>query len=137
MSEIEPVATKDEQGAAALSETERKQRSLANLRPFQPGESGNPGGRPKGTSITSAILKVLAEEGAMEAFAAALVKEAQKGNGAIAKEILGRVDGPLKQEMDLNHKMDLSTFSESELRGIQDGLLHVVVIDGQPRCVPV
>lgn len=27
------------------------ERSLANLRPFQPGQSGNPGGRPKGLAL--------------------------------------------------------------------------------------
>jgi hypothetical protein len=46
-------------------------RSLANLRPFQPGHSGNPNGRPKGSSPRQAAMRLLAEhagsdgEGAM------------------------------------------------------------------------
>ena len=33
----------------ATATTEKKQRSLANLKPFQPGQSGNPAGRAKGS----------------------------------------------------------------------------------------
>ena len=33
----------------ASATTEKQQRSLANLKPFQPGQSGNPKGRAKGT----------------------------------------------------------------------------------------
>jgi len=38
-----------EKAKLATATTEKKQRSLANLKPFQPGQSGNPAGRAKGS----------------------------------------------------------------------------------------
>ena len=41
------IATKE------LSKAERHARQIAHLKPWKPGQSGNPGGRPKGSSITA------------------------------------------------------------------------------------
>jgi len=49
-------------GNTANSEgiSEGKKRRLANLKPFKPGQSGNPGGRPK-NPLTDALRHRLAE----------------------------------------------------------------------------
>ena len=82
--------------------------SLKNLKPFKPGHKPDrPGGRPKGTSIT-ALLRDLLEERVVtpqgrvrvkELVARALIREAAKGKPQSLKELIDRVDGPVRQEM--------------------------------------
>ena len=87
-----------------LSQEQRTSRAIsnANLKPYQPGESGNPGGRQKGESITAQLRKLLNEtdrEGKSNAekIAELLIREAQKPNSrhlaALIKEILDRTEG--------------------------------------------
>ena len=40
-----------------MADAERHPNSLANLKPFEPGESGNPSGRPKGSHSVRTALK--------------------------------------------------------------------------------
>jgi hypothetical protein len=65
---------------------------------------GNPGsgtgGRPKGSvSITRVMREVLEESGEKEAkkLAKAILRNAAKGNSTAIKEVLDRIDGPVKQ----------------------------------------
>jgi hypothetical protein len=71
-------------------------------KPFQKGQSGNPGGRPKGSSITAVIRKMLEKPGAMEEVAKAILAHTKEGNGAYAKILMDRIDGPLREELDVN-----------------------------------
>lgn len=75
-----------------------------NLRaPWKKGECGNPKGRPKGTSVTSRIKRILDEnEGQVsEALAKAMVKAALKGDHKFVKEILDRVEGKVTDNVEL------------------------------------
>jgi hypothetical protein len=69
--------------------------SMANLKPIQPGESRNPNGRPKGTSITHKMREIVEkDDGAVaDALVRAAVKAAMKGDFRFWQEILNRVDG--------------------------------------------
>jgi hypothetical protein len=93
--------------------------SLANLKPhnFQPGQSGNPGGRPKGRSLTAIIREVLDSntikgkplpEGrtVADVLAEVFVAEALKGKFPFAKEVIDRADGKVvdKVEIEDNRK---------------------------------
>jgi hypothetical protein len=72
---------------------------------FLPGNPGNTtGGRPKGSvSITRLMREALEESGEKEAkrLAKAILRNAAKGNSTAIKEVLDRIDGPVKQQLDV------------------------------------
>lgn len=76
------------------------QRHGGVLRPFRPGESGNPGGRPRQGVVSEALRALLAAAGGgrdgvtlAEALARTLVDHAERGNLHALREILGRTEG--------------------------------------------
>lgn len=71
--------------------------SKEHLIPFKPGQSGNPGGRPK-SSMTEVLRQVVAAKGPdgktkREHLAEKLVALAEKGDVAALKYIFDRCDG--------------------------------------------
>jgi hypothetical protein len=82
-----------------------KNRTAAHLAPwqFQPGKSGNPGGRPKGTvslkTFAKKYLEQLTDEEKLE-FMAGLDKDTvwkmAEGNPASSQEVSGKDGGPLE-----------------------------------------
>lgn len=74
-----------------------------NLLSFAKGVSGNPGGRPKGVSITKEINKLLKgnpeqilrkkPKTGLELLARGIFTQATKEDGALAREIWNRIDG--------------------------------------------
>jgi hypothetical protein len=84
-------------------------KQLANLKPFQPGVSGNPAGRPKKALLSDALRRQLAEVmlGApertiAEVIARALIKEAVGGNVQAIREIGDRTEGKPAQAIALD-----------------------------------
>jgi len=74
-----------------------------NLRPFQPGQSGNPGGRPKTKPITDAIKERLAKippddpRTDAQRVADVLVDGALAGDIQFIRELLNRVEGKVAE----------------------------------------
>lgn len=78
---------------------------------FRPGQSGNPGGRPKGPSITARVRKLLEERKTgdgrklpgrkqfADLVAEAILKEALKGNSKILWPLLERLEGKVPEEL--------------------------------------
>jgi hypothetical protein len=70
-------------------------------RPFQPGQSGNPAGRPKSKPFREAIQRALEEAGddkvSLRAVATALVGKAMMGDVPAIKELADRMDGKVAQ----------------------------------------
>lgn len=79
-----------------------------NLKPFKPGESGNPAGRPKGTKNMSTILKEMLEleievDGVKitqkDAIIKKLIQKSTAGELSAIQEIFDRTEGKAKQEI--------------------------------------
>lgn len=70
-------------------------------KPFQPGQSGNPNGRPKSKPFKEAIQKALKEAGEdkdqLKLVAVALVAKAMDGDVPAIKELADRLDGKVTQ----------------------------------------
>lgn len=74
---------------------------------FKPGQSGNPGGRPKEKRLTEALRRKLAEPTAdgrlyAEALAECLISLALDGDISAIREIADRTDGKPTQAMELS-----------------------------------
>ena len=96
--------------------------NTGNLRPpWKPGESGNPGGRPKRKPLTDAYAAILAQPVPAEVarklnvdssttyaeiIAMALVREAVKGNVQAASQLADRVEGRAMERMQLDVRGD-------------------------------
>lgn len=71
---------------------------------FRPGQSGNPGGRPKNQLITKQLVRLLKQRNPKtgkpyaEAVALGLMNQLAKGKNV--KEILDRLEGPVPQEVE-------------------------------------
>jgi hypothetical protein len=102
---------------------------LENLKPFQPGQSGNPGGRPKRKPITEAYLKLMDEvipnhpqrRTFAEAIALGQAKAAMRGSAPAAREIADRLEGKAPQAIELSGgaitvQLDDVTPAENEKR---------------------
>ena len=85
---------------------------VENLQPFKPGQSGNPGGRPKKTPYTAAHrliaemvgvadLNILPTDTIAECVAKIMAREALKGKVNAAKEIADRTDGTPRQTVEI------------------------------------
>jgi len=79
-----------------------------NLKPWQPGQSGNPGGRPRTKLITSELERMLEQEAPAAngktwaaVIAEALLKKARKGDVRAIAELANRVEGKARQTVDL------------------------------------
>jgi hypothetical protein len=83
-----------------------RERSLANLKPFQPGQSGNPLGRPVRKPFTTALERYLAKpipgdkqhRTLLEKLVETTVKRALKKSDTLMKEIVERLDGAVVRE---------------------------------------
>jgi Family of unknown function (DUF5681) len=89
--------------------SEGKKRRLANLKPFKPGQSGNPAGRPK-KLLTEAYHAILSKKFPgdpkkrtfAELIAESMAKEAIKGKPQAAIEIADRTEGKTTQAHELS-----------------------------------
>lgn len=89
--------------------SEAEERRLANLKPFQPGQSGNPKGRPKSITMSEAYRRELAKvdpadpQGRTyaEVLAEQIIIKARGGDVRAVREITDRTEGKPKQTVTL------------------------------------
>lgn len=95
-------------------------------RPFRPGQSGNPGGRPKKNPITDAVLKELAKqhgrqgrtklEAAVASFVTLMISGKPKDKIEAFKIILPYTDAPMPQTVEVD--VYDAARREAEARGL-------------------
>jgi hypothetical protein len=86
-------------------------KGTANLKPFKPGQSGNPGGRPKKKPITELYERILADPKNIASIEDAVVKALKKGNMAMVlllREITERVEGKVTQPIEADITVNLA-----------------------------
>ena len=79
-----------------------------NLKPWQPGQSGNPGGWPKSKPLTDELKCLLSQEApnakgrtGASLIAEALLKKARKGDVRAIAELANRIEGKPRQAVEL------------------------------------
>lgn len=101
---------------AKTTEEQRKNSGggLANLRPFKPGQSGNPGGRPKGKSLTALLRERLDEvdpatgKTIAEMVVEGWVNAARDGNVPAIKEALDRTEGKVPDKLETKNDTNVT-----------------------------
>jgi hypothetical protein len=91
--------------------TKKNKGKPENLRPWKPGESGNPGGRPKKKLITEMYEEILNDPGHIAAIKEATVKSLRKGNMAMVlqlKEMADRTEGKVTQPIEADVTVNLA-----------------------------
>lgn len=94
---------------------------------FQPGQSGNPAGRPKGSRHKAIVALETLMGNAAEDVAAAVIKAAQEGDTAAARLVLDRVmparkDAPISISLPpVDAVSDVVTAGEAVLRAVAAG----------------
>jgi DNA-binding GntR family transcriptional regulator len=82
--------------------------------PFAPGESGNPGGRPKRAKLwQDAILRAIKrreqdDPQALEKLADKLLSQVDAGDVAAMREFGDRIDGKVAQALEMSGSLELS-----------------------------
>jgi len=92
-------------------------------RPFQPGQSGNPAGRPKSKPFKNALQKAINAAGdddkALTLIADALLAKAQEGDVQAIKEVADRLDGKVTQPISGDDEAPPLQVSMIELVGVR------------------
>lgn len=82
---------------------------------FQPGQSGNPGGRPKRRPVTATILEEFQKlddtsgEPVVRRLVRSMISEALNGNMTAARLLIERIEGPVPpdqiQQLEIEHRL--------------------------------
>ena len=100
-----------------MAENNGKTVGNGNLKPFKPGQTGNPNGRPKKIpEIDILLAEVLGDDGheATEILKALVVK-AKKGDVRAAEVLLDRAYGKAKQDINQKNTIEDHRFDYSKL----------------------
>jgi hypothetical protein len=96
--------------------SEKRERQLANLKKFKPGQSGNPQGRPKKKPITEMFEELLADGEVREEIKARIrrtMTERGMAGVLLLKEAAERTEGKISQELEING--NITSLTDEEL----------------------
>jgi hypothetical protein len=100
------MTTKD-----ANMQKSKRHKGIANLRPFKPGQSGNPNGRPAKKPITEMYERILADPKNIAFIEKAVIQALRRGNMAMVlqlKEMTDRVEGKVMQPIEADVTVNLA-----------------------------
>ena len=105
-----------------------KNKGIENLKPFKPGESGNPNGRPKGqrnyATIRAEAIKAIGiqngktPEQIEEMILAKGIAETLKGDFRFYKDDLDRIHGQAKQPLEHSGSVEVVTMTPEEKQAL-------------------
>lgn len=101
----------EEKGENTTRNTKRKLPEALEKNLWQPGQSGNPGGRPKRKPISDLYEEILNDPAELEKIRAAVVKALTRGNMAMVlqlKEMSDRVEGKVTQPIEADVNVNLA-----------------------------
>jgi Family of unknown function (DUF5681) len=102
---------KDELGANTSQNTKKELPEALRQNLWQPGQSGNPSGRPKRKPISEMYERILDDPDAMKLIQEAVSKSLRKGNMAMVlqlKEMADRVEGKVTQPIEADVTVNLA-----------------------------
>lgn len=110
MTQKKAVASAEKRAKAANTENSDK---IRGIRPYQfkPGQSGNPGGRPKrdfAAEIAQAILKAATDPKQFESIKRGMLKKFRKGDAKAFETLAARAAGRPHQQIDVTGQMNVS-----------------------------
>jgi len=89
----------------------KKRGRIENLKPFKPGQSGNPSGRPKKKPVTEMYEAIFSDPEAMKDLSIAIKRALNKGSMAMVlqlKEMTDRVEGKVTQAIEADITVNLA-----------------------------
>ncbi len=112
----------------------------SKLKPFPPGVSGNPGGRPKGRSITARLRELLEQTSIngqqikdgkqiADLVAELVIKSTLMGDSRLLSILLDRTEGPVGQKVE-------TAGSSDDVQGIREYLKPKRKAEAKPRSKP-
>lgn len=105
------VMALDDIGANSEKNTKKELPEALRQNIWQPGQSGNPSGRPKKKPITEMYERILEDPDAMQLIQEAVSKALRKGNMAMVlqlKEMTDRVEGKVTQPIEADVTVNLA-----------------------------
>lgn len=93
------------------SREELREKRIANLKPYKPGQSGNPGGRPKKEPIKELYEELYNDPEYMDLVRTGLRSTAKKGSIPLVmhlKDAAERLEGKVTQKVDVELNVALS-----------------------------
>jgi len=86
---------------------------------WKPGQSGNPGGRPKKKPVTDAYARLMSNPAEADKMARALLDQALAGNVQAAKELREGIEGKAMQAIRMDGELGLTSMEERKQRMVE------------------
>jgi len=99
-------------------------------KPFQPGQSGNPGGRPKGRLLSSILREKLTDDAKM-AIAEKIIAGAKSGDLAMIRELFDRTEGKVPTRNENGQPGDF----DERLDDVETDVLRAALKPSKPSSV--